>query len=285
MKKFNEFVVTATDGLGIECPEQPSLFRRPGTTLIVECHQDDFYVPGSNVELAWLQENLGVRLKLKPAEPLGPGSQCSYLRATRTRIDADTIHIAPRETYIMNVLDILGLGDNNCEPMPHPIVQTRQKSDEDEPRLDEEDLGADHRCVGIHRHLLKYRPDIAFAVHEVSKTLASPGDADFRRLRRLGRYLVSTVKLGIMIRKSNDPEHLDGYTDADWSGHSINRKSTSGGVLKIGSATLREFTKGQSCPTLSSGESEDFAAVTTTAEALPLQRLTEFLGMLVKLRL
>ena len=28
--KFNEFVVAATDGLGIEqCPEQPSLFRRP----------------------------------------------------------------------------------------------------------------------------------------------------------------------------------------------------------------------------------------------------------------
>ena len=108
-----------------KCPEQPSLFRRPGTTLIFECHQDDFYVSGSNVELAWLQENWGARLKLKPAEPMGPGSQSSYLRATRTRIDADSIHIA-RESYIENVLD-----------------------------------------------LLQYRPDIAFAVHEVSKTLAS----------------------------------------------------------------------------------------------------------------
>ena len=136
-KKFNEFVVTAT-GLGIEqCPEQPSLFRRPGTTLIFECHQDDFCVSGSNVELAWLQENLGARLKLKPAEPMGPGSQYSYLRATRTSVDADTIHIAPRETCNKNVLDILGLGDNKCKPMPTPILQTRQKSDEDEPRLDE----------------------------------------------------------------------------------------------------------------------------------------------------
>ena len=43
-KKFNEFVVTATDGLGLEqCPEQPSLFRRPRSTLIFKCHQDDFY--------------------------------------------------------------------------------------------------------------------------------------------------------------------------------------------------------------------------------------------------
>ena len=119
--------MAATGGLGIEqCPEQPSLFRRPGTTLIFECHQDDFYVSGCNVELAWLQENLGARLKLKPAEPMGPGSQYSYLRATRTKIDADTIHnIAPRETYIKNVLDILGLGDNKCKSMPTPIVQTR----------------------------------------------------------------------------------------------------------------------------------------------------------------
>ena len=59
-KKFNEFVDATTGGLGIEQrPEQPLLFRRPGTTLIFECHQDDFYVSGGIVELTWLQENLG----------------------------------------------------------------------------------------------------------------------------------------------------------------------------------------------------------------------------------
>ena len=96
---------------------------------------------------------------------------------------------------------------------------------------------------------------------------------------------MGTRKLGIMIRKSNDPEHLDAHTDADWSGDSIDRKSTSGGTLKLGSATWRDFTKGQRCQTLSSGESDYNAAVTTTAEALHLQRHLEFLGMPVKLRL
>ena len=42
-----------------------------------------------------------------------------------------------------------------------------------------------------------------------------------------------------MIRKSNDPEHLDAFTDADWSGDSIDRKSTSGGTLQFGSTALR----------------------------------------------
>ena len=138
---------------------------------------------------------------------------------------------------------------------------------------------------GHSRTFLTYRPDIAVAVHEVSRTLASPGDADLQRMRRLGRYVLGTQKLGIMIRKSTYPEHLDACTDADWSGDSIDRKSTSGGTRKIGSATLREFTKGQSCQTLSSGESEYCVVVTTTAEAFHFQRLVEFLGVLLKLRL
>ena len=85
---------------------------------------------------------------------------------------------------------------------------------------------------------LEVSTSIPFAVHDGSKTLASPGDADLRRLRRLG-----------MIRRSHDPGHPDAHTDADWRGDSTNRKSLSGGILKIVSATLREFT-GQSCQTL-----------------------------------
>ena len=124
--------------------------------------------------------------------------------------------------------------------MPTPMVQTRQKSDNDEPRLGEEDRRAYHRCVDILRHLVRYRPDIAFAVHEVSKSLASPRDADLRRLRRLGRYLCGTRKLGVMIRKANDSEHVEAYTDADWSGDPITRKGTSGGVRKIITARIHE---------------------------------------------
>ena len=79
-KTFNEFVVSAAVVLGLEqYPEQPSHFRRPGTTLVFELHQDDFYVSGNNVELAWLQKHLHTRPKLKSAEPMGPESQCSYL--------------------------------------------------------------------------------------------------------------------------------------------------------------------------------------------------------------
>ena len=74
-----------------------------------------------------------------------------------------------------------------------------------------------------------------------------------------------------MMRKCHDPEHLDAHIDADWSGDSINRKSTSGGILKIGTATLESSQK-------VTREREYYAAVTTTAEAMVFQRLLEFLG-------
>ena len=64
--------------------------------------------------LAWLQEKLRARLKLKPAEPMGPGIT-EQLRSVQREP-----RIAPRETYFKNVLDILGLGNNKCKPMPDP---------------------------------------------------------------------------------------------------------------------------------------------------------------------
>ena len=51
-----------------------------------------------------------------------------------------------------------------------------------------------------------------------------------------------------MIRKSKDPGHLDEYADADWIADSIDRKSTAGGMLKIGSATLRGEKSGMAKP-------------------------------------
>ena len=92
---------------------------------------------------------------------------------------------------------------------------------------------------------------------------------------------MGTQKLGIMIRKSNDPEHIDAFTDANWNGaeiQSTERVSTSGGILKLGLATLREFTKGQSCQTLSSGESEYFAVVTTTTSGIAPPTTSGILG-------
>ena len=81
-----------------------------------------------------------------------------------------------------------------------------------------------------------------------------------------------------MMRKSKNPARLDAYTDADWSGDSINGKSTSGAFVKRGSAPLREFTKGQSRQTFASGESEYYAGVDDGRGIAPLTFPEKIIG-------
>ena len=201
--------------------------------LIFELHHDEFCVSGSNVELAWAPGTSWREAQAEPCRANGSRSQYSYLRATRTRVDTDTIHIAPRETHIKNVLDILALGDNKCKSI-QPRESKRAR------RATKMSQGVRRGSTSLppmrwhFRHLLRYRPEIAFAVHEVPKTLPHPGDADLQPLLQLGRYLLGAQKLGIMIRKTHDPEHLDAYTDADWSGDSITERAPSGGEHQVG---------------------------------------------------
>ena len=119
-KKFNEFVVTATVGLGLDqCPEQPSLFRRPGTTLIFELHQDDFGV------------GMASGTSGRAAQAEARRSTVSWVTVQLPQSDeneGDTIQIAPRETYIKKTSRTswvsVTTSANQCQS---PIVQTRQK--------------------------------------------------------------------------------------------------------------------------------------------------------------
>eukprot|EP00959_Pyramimonas_sp_CCMP1952_P451605 9455586-Pyramimonas_sp.AAC.1 len=65
------------------------------------------------------------------------------------------------------------------------MVNARKKEDLELPVVSPVDKKSYNTCVGILRHLLKYRPDIPYAVHELSKPLSAPRDSGIQRLRRL----------------------------------------------------------------------------------------------------
>ena len=69
-----------------------------------------------------------------------------------------------------------------------------------------------------------------------------------------------------------------GYTDSDWAGHTVTRKSTRGGVVCRGSHTISWWCKLQSNIALSSCEAELNAALKGAVEGLNVQRLAALLG-------
>ena len=66
---------------------------------------------------------------------------------------------------------------------------------------------------------------------------------------------------------------LHGYTDADWAGSVVDRKSTSRMLLQLGSASISWMSRKQKSVALSTAEAEYIATSMACCEAVWLRKL------------
>ena len=66
---------------------------------------------------------------------------------------------------------------------------------------------------------------------------------------------------------------LCGFTDEDWAGSPMDRKSTSGGVFSIGSTTISWYSRKQRSVALSLAEAEYMAASLAACEAIWMRKI------------
>ena len=71
---------------------------------------------------------------------------------------------------------------------------------------------------------------------------------------------------------------MEAYSDADWRGDKATRRSVSAGVILRGGHCLKVWTKEQQVVSLSTAESEPYAAVKTVSEGLGIQSVAKDLG-------
>ena len=81
--------------------------------------------------------------------------------------------------------------------------------------------------VGKLIYLSHTRPDIFFAVSVVSQFMQAPYEKHMEAINKIMRYLKTTPGKGLMFRKTNI-KTIKAYTDLDWAGFVVDRKSTSG---------------------------------------------------------
>ena len=75
------------------------------------------------------------------------------------------------------------------------------------------------------------------------------------------------------------------FTDSDWAGDRITRKSTTGGAMMIGSHSIKTWSKDQSVVALSSGEAELYAANSGAAQALGMKSFAADIGVKLEIDL
>ena len=123
------------------------------------------------------------------------------------------------------------------------------------------------------------RIDITFSVGQVSRFVGKHKQEHWKAVKRIFRYLSGTRGYGIYYQ-SNTGLDLTMYSDADFAGDKLTRKSTSGYVSILGGSPVTWTSQLQRVVALSTTEAEYIAAATASQEILWLRQLLSDLGEL-----
>ena len=104
-------------------------------------------------------------------------------------------------------------------------------------------------------YLAHTRPDIAFVVSVVSPFMHNPKQIHLDIVLRILGYLKSTPGRGLCFTKHGH-DRVQAYTDADWVGSIIDRRSTTGYFTFVGGNLVTWRSKKQSVVAKSNAEAE-----------------------------
>ncbi|GKB79504.1 hypothetical protein Tco_0946399 [Tanacetum coccineum] len=113
--------------------------------------------------------------------------------------------------------------------------------------------------IGSLMYLTSSRPDIMFAVCACTRFQVNPKSSYLHAVKRIFRYLKGQPKLGLWYPKDS-PFDLVAYTDSDYAGASLDRKSTTGGCQFLGCRLILWQCKKQTVAANSIIEDEYIAA-------------------------
>ncbi|XP_022019453.1 uncharacterized mitochondrial protein AtMg00810-like [Helianthus annuus] len=126
--------------------------------------------------------------------------------------------------------------------------------------------------VGALQYLTITRPDISYAVNQVSQFLQAPTTTHFQLVKRIIRYVKGTIAFGLSFSKPAKTAIL-GYSDADWARCIDIGRSTYGYSIFLGGNLVSWSAKKQPTVARSSCESEYRAMANTAAEIVWLTHL------------
>jgi hypothetical protein len=108
--------------------------------------------------------------------------------------------------------------------------------------------------------------------------MQEPHELHWKVEKRILRYVQGTITFGIHYATDSTLDFI-GFTDFDWAGDIIDRKSTSGYSLSLGSMPICWSRKKQAVISLSPVEVEYRGVVNTTIQAMWLQHFLTELGI------
>nr|GEU96999.1 putative reverse transcriptase, RNA-dependent DNA polymerase [Tanacetum cinerariifolium] len=123
--------------------------------------------------------------------------------------------------------------------------------------------------IGSLMYLTTSRPNIMYTVCVCSRFQVTPKVSHLHAIKRIFTYLKGHLKLRIWYPR-NSPFELVAYTDSDYAGASLHRKSTTGGCQFLGSRLLSWQCKKKTVVDTSTNEAKYVAAASCYGQILSI---------------
>ena len=182
-----------------------------------------------------------------------------------------------QEKYLKDVLRKFGMQD--CKGVKIPMPTNGHLC------TDENGIDFDHKVyrsmIGSLLYLCASRPDIMLSVCMCARFQATPKESHHKAVKHILRYLAHTPTLGLWYPKGSAFD-LIGYSDSDYAGDRVDRKSTSGTCHFLGRSLVCWSSKKQNCVSLSTAEAEYIAAGSCCAQLLWMKQTLKDYGVNMK---
>ena len=254
----------------IPMPYDSAVFVHRANQIIIVCHVDDLIITGPDQrQIDQIIAQISKKIKLEKIgnihQFLGMQIETDYqhkvIKINQNKYTSSLLQRFEKET-VVPVSSPVELGINlekATEEQDKKLIQTYQQQ------------------VGSLIYLaINTRPDIAYAVNRCARFMANPNQSHFRALERVWKYLNKYPNLGLYYDCSKISQNILGYTDADWGGDTITRKSTSGYIFLLNNNIISWSSMQQKTVALSSCEAEYMAFKEAIKESIYLNNLFKY---------
>jgi hypothetical protein len=227
-----------------------------GKLLIIVLYVDDLILTGDEQLIRSCKEDLAKEFEMKDL-----GLLHYFLGLEIWQRDGEIF--VSQGMYTREILGKFHM--EGCKPMDTPLPGNWRK--EDATSREVVDATIYRQLVGSLMYLVNTRPDICYAINQLSQAMVKPTKLFWKVGKHVLRYLKGIFEYGLWYRQM-DEVNFHGFTDADWAGNPTDRKSTSGGIFSIRSTTISWYSKKQRSMALSSEEAEYMATSQAACEAI-----------------
>ncbi|KAJ9538953.1 LOW QUALITY PROTEIN: hypothetical protein OSB04_031686 [Centaurea solstitialis] len=176
--------------------------------------------------------------------------------------------------YVASMLQKFGM--NDAKPASTPM-ETHKHLTVD---VEGEEVDVHHykSMIGSLMYLTASRPDIMFAVCVCARYQVRPKESHLHAVKRIFKYLKGQPRLGLWYPNDSSFD-LVAYTDSDYGGANLDRKSTSGGCQFFGGRLVSWQCKKQTTISQSTTEAEYIAASQCCSQVLWIQNQMQDYGL------